>query len=146
MRVKIFLITGFFLLVTFSFLNADDFSAWKYSEKVVLNTTGASLQGDIKNLPVLLELEDSFDFSKAKDNGADIRFSSSDGSNLSYTVDKWDENKAEIWVLVPVVKANNSGQFITFHFGNNEAGSEDDEESVFNKVEHDCPNDQIMRP
>lgn len=124
------------MFILISFAGEDTFM---YSEKIILNTSSSNeeMKGDIKNLPVLIKLDKSFDFSKVKDKGADIRFTTSEGANLPYTVDKWDEKEAQVWVLVPMVKANNSEQYITFSYGNDAASSQDDETSVFKDVEHD---------
>ena len=134
-KIPLLMLTLITLLTFFSF--GEDLTQFTNSQKLILNTTSSGANSDIQNLPVLVKLEGSFDFSKAKDNGADIRFTSPDGSNLPYTIDKWDGKKAKVWVLVPVVKANNSDQYITFSYGNDAAGSQDDETSVFKGVEHD---------
>ena len=115
----------------------EDLSQFTNSQKLILNTSSSGTNSDIQNLPVLVKLDKTFDFTKVKENGADIRFTTSDGKNLPYTIDKWDKKEAQIWVLVPLVKANNSEQFITFYFGNDAASSQDDEVSVFKNVEHD---------
>ena len=46
---------------------------------------------------------------QALSGGADVRFTSSDGSTaLSYEIDRWTSTAAEFWVLVPSVTGNST--------------------------------------
>lgn len=102
---------------------AEDFSIWQHSKDIILNTTssGADIKDkNIEGIPVLIRLDASnFNFDEAKDNGSDIRFSTSDGNALAFKVESFDPiNKvAEIWVMVSTVYANNSSQYIKMYWG-----------------------------
>ena len=99
-----------------------EYIGWKFSKKLHLNTTasGANTAGTVTNFPVLVRLTSSnFDFVQAKSGGADIRFVKSDGSPLSYEIERWDASAlaAEIWVKVDTIYGNNGSQFITMLWG-----------------------------
>ena len=96
--------------------------SWRFSRKLALNTTGsgAGVKGDVVNFPVLVRLtQGNFDFSQAKNSGADLRFTKSDGTPLPYEIERWDSAaaKAEIWVRVDTVHGNDSTHYITMYFG-----------------------------
>ena len=101
-------------------------SQWKFSRRIYLNTssTGADIAGMVTNFPVLLRLRaNSFDFSQAKRDGGDIRFTSSSGIPLPYEIERWDSigREAEEWVRVDTVQGNNDSQFIIMYWGNPDA-------------------------
>ncbi|MCX6872861.1 MAG: DUF2341 domain-containing protein [Verrucomicrobia bacterium] len=87
-----------------------------------------------KNLPLLVRLgKDFFDFSQAKANGEDIRFSA-EGRPLAYQVEERDAAKgtAGIWVRIPVIKGN-AHQEIKMFWGKADAVSESKGNAVFNE-------------
>jgi len=95
---------------------------WSFSRKVYLNTTssGAAISGDVRDFPVLVRLTHAnFDFSQAKSDGGDIRFSKADTTTLPYEIERWDapNSQAEIWVRIDTVHGNDSSQFITMYWG-----------------------------
>ena len=95
---------------------------WEYRRQLYLNTsaTGADIQGDVPDFPVLVRLtSEVFDFSQAKTDGADIRFTSAEGKQLQYEIEQWDaaKKKAQIWVRADTVFGNNGTQFITMYWG-----------------------------
>ena len=111
---------------------------WKHSGSIWLITTpdGANLAADAKveQFPVLVRLHrDYFDFTQARMNGDDLRFSSSNGERLAYQIEEWDAAKglASVWVRVPLITGN-SRQEIKAYWGNANASSESDGKSVFN--------------
>jgi hypothetical protein len=111
-------------------------SVWKHSMQVHLNTTaaGANVAGNVMNFPVLVRLNSSnFNFADAKSGGDDIRFTKSDGSLLSYEIERWDapSKAAEIWVKLDTVFGNDSTHFITIYWGNPNAASGSNSASVF---------------
>jgi hypothetical protein len=98
------------------------YSGWKYSKKLFLNTTasGANIAGNVINFPVLVRLsQSSFNFTEAKSGGEDVRFTKSDGSPLSYEIERWDASLslAELWVKVDTVYGNDSTHFIIMYWG-----------------------------
>ena len=112
---------------------------WKHSGSMWLLTTpeGADLPADAKveQFPVLVRLHrDWFDFTQAKPNGDDLRFSSSTGERLAFQIEEWDAAKgvASVWVRVPLITGN-SRQEIKLHWGNANAASESEGKAVFNE-------------
>ena len=115
------------------------YSAWKHSGSIFILTTpeGADLPATavIENFPLLVRLhKDSFDFRLAKADGADLRFTTSDGTPLAYQNDEWDaaRGEASVWVRVPKITGN-SRQEIELHWGNADAVSESNGATVFNE-------------
>jgi hypothetical protein len=71
------------------------YPGWKHSGSVYLLTTpeGANLPASASEdgFPLLVRLhKDFFNFSQAKANGEDIRFSTSTGTPLAYQIEEWD--------------------------------------------------------
>jgi hypothetical protein len=109
---------------------------WKYSKKIVLNTTasGADVAGMVTDFPVLARLTSgNFNFAQAKSGGEDVRFTKSDGTPLLYEIERWDASaqQAEIWVKVDTIFGNNSTQYITMFWGNTNATSLSNSVAVF---------------
>ena len=87
------------------------------------------------NFPVLFRLhKEWFDFSQAKANGEDLRFSA-EGKPLAYQIEQWDAaaGTASIWVRVPTIKGN-ARQAIRLHWGKPDAASESSGAAVFNEA------------
>jgi hypothetical protein len=98
------------------------YSLWKFSKKLYLNTaqSGAQVRGNVVNFPVLVRLtQTNFNFSEAKTDGSDLRFTKSNGLPLSYEIERWDASQgyAEIWVKVDTVFGNDSTHSITMYWG-----------------------------
>jgi len=80
-----------------------------------IENTGKTLQG----YPVLVSLNSSnFNFSKAKSDGSDIRFSS-ENRTLSYWIETWNPENEEalIWVRLSSLSANKTAK-ILMRYGN----------------------------
>jgi len=113
----IFLLTGCALAATD---NTWDLStkenSWNCSQEIlVTENAGKTLQG----YPVPVGLNSSnFNFSEAKSDGSDIRFSSGDRT-LNYWIETWDPENEEalIWVRLPSLPANKTGK-ILMRYGN----------------------------
>jgi hypothetical protein len=115
-------------------------SQWSYSKRLSLNTSssGAGVAGTVTNFPVLVRLNDvTFDFSQARSGGEDIRFTKSDGSPLSYEIERWDpgNKRAEFWVKTDTVFGNDSNQSIIMYWGNAAASSGSNGSSVFDTAD-----------
>jgi Domain of unknown function (DUF2341)/Concanavalin A-like lectin/glucanases superfamily/Carbohydrate esterase, sialic acid-specific acetylesterase len=115
------------------------FPGWRHSGSLFVLTTpnGADLPATAseRNFPLLVRLHrDFFDFSQAKANGEDIRFSTSDGTPLAYQIEEWDAARgtASIWVRVPVILGN-ARQELKLHWGKANAASESHGQAVFNE-------------
>jgi hypothetical protein len=113
-----------------------DYSAWKYSKRLFLNTaiTGADVSGTVYNFPVLVRLSGAnFDFNQARADGSDLRFKKPDDSPLAYEIERWDLSgqRAEIWVRADTVYGNDSTRFFTMYWGNPAAAAESNASAVF---------------
>lgn len=113
---------------------------WKYSRQLILNTsvTGADVQEDIYNFPVLVRLSSlNFDFSQAKTAGDDIRFTKADGTPLPHETEAWDGTgySASIWVKIDTVFQNNEMQSIIMHWGNPDAENISESALVFDTTD-----------
>jgi hypothetical protein len=114
-----------------------DLTKHKYSKPIKLDTSpaGANVAGDVAKFPVAVQLTAAnFDFSQAKANGEDVRFSTMTGQLLPYAIELWDgaAKTAALWVKVDV-KGNNAAQSILMHWGNPAAASAADSKAVFSK-------------
>jgi hypothetical protein len=99
------------------------YGAWKFSKRLFLNTTasGADVPAAVTGFPVLVRLAISnFSFDQARPDGADLRFTKSNGTPLPYEIERWDAaaGRAEIWVKVDTVYGNNDSQNIVMYWGN----------------------------
>lgn len=122
---------------------AAAYQGWKHTGRMMLLTTpeGANLPATttLDGFPVLVRLhQDWFDFSQAKANGDDIRFSSVTASAtatpLAYQVEGWDaaSGTASIWVRMPTITGN-ARQALHVHWGKADATSESNGTAVFNE-------------
>ena len=114
------------------------YADWSFSASLYLLTTtnGANLPASASetNFPVLVRLNSgNFNFSHAKPNGADVRFSTSAGIMLPYQIEEWDSihGTASLWVKVPLIKGN-ATQEIKMYWGRSDAVSESSGAAVFN--------------
>lgn len=116
----------------------DNYGSWSYQRAVFLNTTvqGTKTSSSISQFPVCIKLSGSnFDFTQPSDpNGADIRFSLSDGTHLTYEKEYWNKasTTAALWVLVPTVQANVKTQFIIMYWGSSSGVDRSSPSTVFN--------------
>jgi hypothetical protein len=113
-----------------------DYSAWKYSKRLFLNTTmsGADVSGTVFDFPLLVRLSGvNFDFNQANPNGSDIRFKKPDDSPLAYEIERWDaaRQRAEIWIKIDTMYGNDSTHFFTLFWGNSAATAESNSAAVF---------------
>jgi len=112
---------------------------WQHSGSLFILTTpeGADLPSTavVTDFPLLVWLDKQyFDFSQAKPNGDDLRFTSADGKPLAYQIEQWNAQSgiAAIWVRIPTIKGN-SRQEIRMHWGNSQASSQSNGAAVFNE-------------
>ena len=113
-------------------------TGWQHEGRIYILTTpeGANLppSASENDFPLLVRLhKDFFDFSQARPNGEDIRFSL-EGKPLACQIEEWDAAKgaASIWVRIPVIKGN-ARQEIQIHWGKADAASESSGAAVFNE-------------
>ncbi len=115
------------------------YPGWRHTGSLHILTTpdGADLPPTAveRDFPLLVRLhKDFFDFSQARADGADVRFSTRAGAPLAYQVEEWDaaNGTASIWVRVPVVRGNED-QEIRVHWGRVDSASESNGAAVFNE-------------
>jgi hypothetical protein len=124
------------VLVTPGGITNIEYVGWAFSKKLILNTTvsGANVAGNVTNFPILVRLTNTnFNFTQAKSGGEDVRFTKSDGTPLSYEIERWDaaQGSAEIWVKADTVFGNDNKHFLTMFWGNPGAASESNGAAVF---------------
>jgi len=92
-------------------------SSWQYRKKITIDST--KVDADLTDFPVLVKLTSTnFDFSKARSDGFDIRFTSSDGTTLlKYEREKHDSvaNQAEYWVKIPSISSSTDTDFYIYY-------------------------------
>ncbi|MBN1127336.1 MAG: DUF2341 domain-containing protein [Chitinispirillaceae bacterium] len=96
---------------------------WRYSRQLFLNTstTGANVVATVTGFPVLVRLTaGTFDFSQARPDGADIRFTKPDMTLLPHEIERWDPvgGAAELWVRLDTVLGNTADQYLLMFWGN----------------------------
>ena len=115
------------------------YPGWAHSGSIYILTTpeGANWPASAseEGFPLLVRLRrDFFDFSQAKPQGEDIRFSTSAGLPLAYQVEQWDPANgiASLWVRLPTIQGN-ARQEIRLHWGQADAVSASNGSAVFNE-------------
>ncbi len=102
---------------------------WKYRKTINFDTSenGTYLKQDLKNITLLVRLHSgNFDFSRAKEDGGDLRFvGSSDKTLLSYRIAYYSaiDDMAYFWVKVPMLMANTDKNVAYLYYGNDEANA-----------------------
>ncbi|HXM99284.1 MAG TPA: DUF2341 domain-containing protein, partial [Candidatus Dormibacteraeota bacterium] len=89
--------------------------------------------GTLTGYQVHVVLGASFDFTKTQANGADIRFTASDGvTGLPFWIENWNPaaSSASLWVKVPMIDAVN-GATLYMYYGNSTAVSASSGSSTF---------------
>jgi hypothetical protein len=100
-----------------------DLAGWKYRRKILFDNTFDQLGLNPENLtdfPVMIKLENgvNIDYSETNDDGSDIRFVDSDGTELSYEIESWDESgNSFVWVKVPQIDIGNE-DYIYMYYSN----------------------------
>jgi hypothetical protein len=111
-------------------------AGWRYARKLRLNTTasGADVAAAVTGFPVLVRLAiGNFRFDQARPDGADLRFTKSNGAPLPYEIERWDatDGRAEVWVKMDTVYGNDSMQSLLMHWGNADAADGSNGATVF---------------
>ncbi len=100
-----------------------DPSNWLYQKSWTLNTSnsGELITGD--SLPLLLRITPEMaDLSGASSNGADLRVTDSDGSEIPFELISWDQTSASLSLIQRDITANQMKD-ITVHWGNSKVQS-----------------------
>ena len=126
------------MIVALAGTASAQYPGWGHSGSFYVLTTpeGADLPATASeaDFPLLLRLDKAnFDFSQAKPDGEDLRFSAA-GKPLAYQIEEWDAGKstATVWVRIPEIKGN-ARQEIRIHSGKADAASESSGAAVFNE-------------
>lgn len=96
---------------------------WHSRKKVTFNNKASS--ENLTNFPVLIRLDSSkIDYSKTQDQGQDLRFVDSDGTLLSYEIEKWDESgESLVWVNVPQIDLGSASDYVWVYYNNSAASA-----------------------
>ncbi|MDD5472778.1 MAG: DUF2341 domain-containing protein [Candidatus Methanoperedens sp.] len=94
--------------------------SWSYNKNIIITNTGDALT----EYQVLVNLDGNNFPSNARPDGADTRFTDTDGNELSYWIESWDYagRGAKIWVKVPSIAGGGSAA-VRMYYGNPSAGS-----------------------
>ena len=110
---------------------------WEFRKKIALDTTtsGADIQQNQMGFPILIRLHSgNFDFTKAGDNGEDLRFVSMDETTvLKHHIESYDslDEIALIWVKAPQLTGNSSQGHLWLYYGNQSAVGGEDTKNTF---------------
>ncbi len=104
---------------------------WWYRRPITI-TNNATRE---RNLIVRITLNSSnFDFSKAKSDGSDVRFTDENGNPIPFWIEEWNTSipEAKIWVRLDNVPAGAS-ETVYMYYGNPNATSESNAVAVFGR-------------
>ena len=105
---------------------------WSYRRELTVDHT--LIDADLTDFPVLVKLNSaSFDFTKAQNDGEDVRFTSSDGTTLlKYEIERWDHmaEQAGLWVKLPSVSSASDTDFYLY-YGNSTVSDAQDPANVW---------------
>jgi hypothetical protein len=91
-------------------------TSWTNRRVVTISNPGSTALTDYQ---VQIVLNSSFDFTRAKSDGSDLRVTSNDGTTLiPFWIENWDAGtqQASIWVKVPMIDGGGSTVFL--YYGN----------------------------
>ena len=110
---------------------------WQYRKEISLDTTasGADIQQNLLDFPVLVRLHSgNFDFTRAKENGEDLRFVGADDTTLlKYHIELFDafDEIALIWVKAGNLAPGSNQGRIWLYYGNEDAADGTDSKGSF---------------
>lgn len=113
------------------------FTEWSHYAPVRLDAAGLIAKG-VANIPLLLRLSrEGFDFSQAKGDGSDLRFTRENGAVLPYRIQLWDSlaGTAAIWVKVDTVAPDSEAQRLRMYWGNARAAAPASKGGVFDTAD-----------
>jgi hypothetical protein len=106
------------------------FSDWDYSKSVTVNST--KVAADATDFPMLISITDTDLRDNAQADGDDILFATSDGTQLSHEIEKYNSTSGE---LVAWVRTDLSGSVDTefdMYYGNGAATNQEDVTGTWN--------------
>ncbi|MEX8548449.1 MAG: DUF2341 domain-containing protein [Mucilaginibacter sp.] len=122
---------AFTLCSTLLLFNKTWAARWDFKREITVTNSGDRVKGAV----VLIQINNSdFDYTKAKADGADVRFSVSKtlkGNGLNYWTEQWDKSGlTRIWVKLPELKAKER-LTINMFYGNTSAEPVSNGEATF---------------
>ena len=116
--------------------------AWHYRRPVIISNSG----GYIGYYQVLVELDEfNFDFSKAKADGSDIRFTDTDGTtDLDYWIESWNSSSQQAYVWVKVSRLFSGNTTLYLYYNNPTAGSLSDGVKTFDGFDENWSQFSVM--
>ncbi|MBD3418898.1 MAG: DUF2341 domain-containing protein, partial [Chitinivibrionales bacterium] len=112
---------GLFVLVLLgiSQAGAQSLNEFAYKREITIQTSTLGLTEDVVNFPLLIRVTDAVVFAGARGDAKDTRFAKTDGTLLSYEIERWDSANAvgEIWVRVDTVYQSDDNQKIVMYWG-----------------------------
>lgn len=106
---------------------------WKFRKLITVDNSYYNSGLSDYQIKIVLNTN-NFDFTKAQPNGADLRFTQSDGrTSLNYWVETYNSSaqEANIWVKIPLITASSSTK-IYMYYGNSTASNSSSGDGVFN--------------
>ena len=95
----------------------EPFSEWNYRKQLTIDSS--KIDSILTDFPVLVKLTSSnFDFSKARSDGYDIRFTTSDNATvLDYERERYNSGSqvAEFWVKIPNISSSIDTNFYMYY-------------------------------
>jgi hypothetical protein len=107
-------------------------SSWRNRMKITFNNLDQS--ETLINFPVLVNLSAAnFNYSKAENDGSDIRFIDTDGvTELNFQIEQWDTSGySYIWVNVTEITGNSADDHIWMYYGNPSANDKSNPPGVW---------------
>jgi hypothetical protein len=107
-------------------------SSWLYRKAIVIPRT--NVVADLTNFPVLISFTDSHLGGAAQTNGADLRFTSSDGTNrLAHEIESYSNSNGTLaaWVNVPLLSST-TDTTLFLYYGNASATNQQNAGGVWN--------------
>src|SRR5438067_1197238 len=103
--------------------------AWQYRNQVIIGNSNAQ---SLSQFEVNVQLNASFDFSKAQPDGADIRITGNDGvTAVPFWVESWQPSTgtASIWARLPNIPTTGTTAYL--YYGNPSAKSASSGDATF---------------
>ena len=113
-----------------------DLDGWSYRRKMTFDNTQTQIgvaPEDLTEFPIMVKLEDgvNIDYANTNDDGSDIRFVDTNGTELSYEIELWDEGRdSAVWVKVPQIDVGDT-DYIYMYYGNDTAEDNQDVNDVW---------------
>jgi hypothetical protein len=106
-------------------------SDWNYYKKITINSS--EVAGDLTDFPVLISITDSDLQSKAKSDGSDILFLSSDNeTKLDHEIERYNSATGELitWIKIPYLSST-TDTVIYMYYNNSDAENQQNPEGVW---------------